>query len=146
MPQQPIPPLFKYCSARNGIKILRDLQFKFTPPNEFNDPFDCTPRIAVSDEEILKFTKERLKYLYAFNGVFEGNLRPLHYRRWMGVRHPAVAKKVKETLPVLKHFDKALQNNLSAAFGLLCLSEKKDSLLMWAHYADKHGGLVIELD
>ncbi len=35
---------------------------------------------------------------------------------------------------------------MSQAIGILCLTGKPDNLLMWAHYADSHAGLVIEFD
>jgi hypothetical protein len=35
---------------------------------------------------------------------------------------------------------------LNQSVGILCLSEMRDSLLMWGHYADNHRGLVIGFD
>lgn len=35
---------------------------------------------------------------------------------------------------------------MSQAIGILCLTTKPDNLLMWAHYAKSHTGMVIELD
>jgi hypothetical protein len=34
----------------------------------------------------------------------------------------------------------------SNSLGVLCLSERPDSLLMWSHYADRHHGFVIGFD
>jgi hypothetical protein len=42
-----------------------------------------------------------------------------------------------------------VQQKISEAFeqfGILCLSASPESLLMWAHYAQSHEGLVIEFD
>src|SRR5262245_42021305 len=36
--------------------------------------------------------------------------------------------------------------NLYEKLGILCLTEKSDNLLMWAHYADHHRGFVLEFD
>jgi hypothetical protein len=33
---------FKYCNE-TGVLILKNLQLKVTPPNEFNDPFEFSP-------------------------------------------------------------------------------------------------------
>jgi hypothetical protein len=44
---------------------------------------------------------------------------------------------------------KVLKSNVekySELFGLLCLSAKKDNILMWSHYADNHKGVVIGFD
>lgn len=39
-----------------------------------------------------------------------------------------------------------LYENFSKAFGALCLTERYDNLLMWAHYAQDHKGVVVGLD
>lgn len=46
----------------------------------------------------------------------------------------------------LDHARDSLSIAMSQAIGVLCLTGKADNLLMWAHYADSHTGLVIELD
>ncbi len=33
-----------------------------------------------------------------------------------------------------------------ASLGVICFSERSDSLLMWSHYADNHNGICIEFD
>jgi hypothetical protein len=35
---------------------------------------------------------------------------------------------------------------IAEGLGILCLAERPDNLLMWAHYADHHRGLVIGFD
>lgn len=39
-----------------------------------------------------------------------------------------------------------LSEAMTRALGILCLTTKFDNLLMWAHYAQSHEGMVIELD
>lgn len=34
-------------------------------------------------------------------------------------------------------------DRMNDLIGLLCLTEKPDNLLMWAHYADSHAGFVV---
>lgn len=46
----------------------------------------------------------------------------------------------------LNHARDSLSIAMSQAIGILCLTGKPDNLLMWAHYADSHTGLVIEFD
>lgn len=46
----------------------------------------------------------------------------------------------------LDHARESLSIAMSQAIGILCLTGKPDNLLMWAHYADSHSGLVIEFD
>jgi len=40
----------------------------------------------------------------------------------------------------------AVNSALNANVGVLCLSEIRDSLLMWGHYTDNHQGFVIGFD
>jgi len=46
----------------------------------------------------------------------------------------------------LNHARDSLSIAMSQLIGILCLTGKPDNLLMWAHYADSHTGLVIEFD
>ncbi len=39
--------LYKYATAHSGFKIIEQLRLKVTPPNEFNDPFELTPRATL---------------------------------------------------------------------------------------------------
>jgi prenyltransferase beta subunit len=41
---------------------------------------------------------------------------------------------------------KFLMNALNDTIGILCLTEKKDNLLMWSHYANSHKGFVLEFN
>src|SRR5262249_46903341 len=41
---------------------------------------------------------------------------------------------------------KRVIDDASTRFGMLCLSEKPDNILMWSHYSDGHRGMVIGLD
>lgn len=43
-------------------------------------------------------------------------------------------------------FGKTIQGLASVNRGILCLSEDKRNLLMWAHYAHMHSGFAIEFD
>jgi hypothetical protein len=45
--------LYKYLD-RYGLDTIANLELKITPPNEFNDPFEFTPRLTDSDERLRK--------------------------------------------------------------------------------------------
>ena len=40
--------VFKFC-GKYGLDILRKLELKITPPNQFNNPFEFKPRNRCSD-------------------------------------------------------------------------------------------------
>jgi hypothetical protein len=70
---------FKYCD-KSGLLVLKNLQVKVTPPNEFNDPFEFSPVVRNPNpkahaqktvKEILKdprfFEENRLQFPAAKN-------------------------------------------------------------------------------
>jgi hypothetical protein len=46
----------------------------------------------------------------------------------------------------MANFRKQYHENVTAHVGVLCLSEVRDDLLMWAHYADSHRGICFVFD
>ncbi|MEY4199166.1 MAG: hypothetical protein RLZZ265_906, partial [Verrucomicrobiota bacterium] len=46
----------------------------------------------------------------------------------------------------LRKVSPAIDSLLNTMLGVLCLSEVRDSLLMWGHYADNHQGFVVGFD
>jgi len=143
--------VYKYCDGY-GIEILRNLEIKIAPPNQFNDPFEFTPHIICSNTRRLakRMVKEKaaIRELYEQDkrqGTFKGNFRD--YRKRHKANQPALLKLAASSLPVtLITLQKSLLDTVSAEFGILCMSKRRDSLLMWGHYCDKHKGIVIGFD
>lgn len=143
--------VYKYCSPR-GVAILQTLELKITPPNQFNDPFEFTPRMICSApmrraRDILK-KKKNLRILYEGEreaGLFFGNFRD--YRRIAKQRREKIAQGIAGYLPeAAAEVKRNLLDKVSKEYGLLCLSKRRDSILMWGHYSDKHRGIVIGVD
>ena len=114
---------YKYVSAEIGLKIL-DGTIRFTQPNAFNDPFELVPEFFYPDDlqiEALDFE------LHCGNQNFD--LTPID--------SSAVCNDIAA---------RNLVRELSNQIGILCLSRKHDSLLMWSHYADEYKGILIEFD
>jgi hypothetical protein len=113
-------------------EIFLQNKIYFSSPLKFNDPFDCKSFVntgKVKDDGIKWLTEE--------------------YKR----QNPDLSKaRIKSdvdfmaenemTLPEFeKVFDKSLSN-----YGVLCLSEIKDDILMWSHYGNSHTGFCIEFN
>lgn len=152
-------PLFKYV-APDRVDILGTRRIRFTPATDFNDPFEATPHVEAimpasagrrsSSEDERKDLEEALRQeaeLYGLQRQFELLQRT--------VLHPASNVDVFSVIDLLgpqllRHiqpqFGAAFQNWFGDRFGVLSLSERPTSLLMWAHYASSHMGLVIEFD
>ncbi len=63
-------------------------------------------------------------------------------RQWSDVT-PLVRTALDSVLP---RFNEMATDKLSSALGVVSFTEQPASLLMWAHYADRHMGFVVEYD
>jgi hypothetical protein len=143
--------VYKYCD-NHGVSVLRNLEFKITPPNQFNDPFEFTPRIICSDphsyaKRILR-NKAHIKDLYErlirCDG-FVGSFR--QFREHVRSDRPEMVRIMARGVPiVVADVQKEHLDRVSERFGVLCMSKLRDSILMWGHYCDKHRGMVIGFD
>jgi len=145
--------IYKYLGA-SGIKTLRTGLLKFSPPSEFNDPFEMQPFLVnvAPEDQVEKEFAERYESL-----VEDGYRKlpnPIQERAtYEQYRAFAEAKKI-QTLQHLKGLlhsmapamrEKFLAS-INSTLGVFCMTEARDNLLMWAHYADKHRGFVLEFD
>lgn len=118
---------------RWGLDAIADLELKVTPPNEFNDPFEFTPRFEHRGDQDASKVWENAKRdpLIAAN-------RPDLGMEDVKREHP------------LKDYDmiwrQRFQNFASRFFGVISLSADPAGTTMWAHYSADHTGLVLELN
>jgi hypothetical protein len=138
--------VYKYCD-HYGVDILRNLELKITPPNQFNDPFEFTPHCVCSDRQgkvMSLITPEDIEFLKdAFetereNGRFTGT-----FEEFRKVADAHASQAIPATMQQLQI---QYLDNISHHSGVLCLSERRNSIIMWGHYGDRHRGLVIGLD
>lgn len=120
--------LYKYLHP-DRIDVLRNRKIRLTTPRDFNDPFDVYPII-------LPYDTKRTEHLWPHESV----------KTELARRYAAAGRLqlLYEQIPI----DEFGERRLSALpkYGALCLSEVRDNLLMWSHYAAEHRGLVLELD
>ncbi|EEF60833.1 DUF2971 domain-containing protein [Pedosphaera parvula] len=148
MVTKPPKTLFKYISPR-GIQIIENLSIRFTQPSCLNDPFELLPCFDGFCEEgtVDTLTDIVIRKQYRRYIIEGGNLSYEDFKV-IQVRHN------QQTFDYLKGnpgFFKSRLNtvqdpNLDNTLGILCLSENKDSILMWSHYTDSHKGFLIEFD
>lgn len=144
--------VFKYCDAQGGLNILETLELKITPPIQFNDPFEFTPHVVSSapQREIKELLKDKsvVREMYdedKLTGRFSGNFR--QYREHMRQKRFELAAMGARTSPeICTQLQNDLVGEVSKEFGVLCLTSKADSIVMWGHYSDKHQGLVLGFD
>ena len=145
-----IPILYKYLDPAGAKALLSNLTFKFSPPNQLNDPFEFMPGGYTGDTP-----EERLRRQMEL--IYSEKYR-LHWNQKTGMSIPSEDWKdfvndfpdnEKEILANAV-FDAAQERNwkpfvdrISTSFGLTCFSCKVDSMLMWSHYAKSHQGIAI---
>lgn len=96
-------------------EFFEDPLLRLTPPSALNDPFDSKP----TDSGI-----ERKSVFFFEPDPLDDEKTP--------------SKQLQE------YYKRDLETGLEQ-YGIISLTENPYSLLMWAHYADEHRGMVIEL-
>lgn len=160
--------LYKYLSP-SAVVALEKRSLRFTPASRFNDPFELftsldafiRPLLTALHTERLR-TEHRRRTLAVMMGPDFGDLAHdlglVHaieedFRRDDSAPVRAIREAVEHAVrsatkvsPEARARAAAARRALDERFGVLCLAERPDDVLMWSHYADHHRGLVFELD
>lgn len=143
--------VFLYTHAE-GIDILKNLRLKVSDATRLNDPFELLPVIdptELTEQKIAQILKQRrhIDLAYSENGRTNGFTNKKDFKRTYLKNLPALAaRKSREAKGNIEYAKQSFAENFAQGFRLLCTSKTERSVLMWAHYADKHQGLVFEID
>lgn len=112
-------------------KFLDDQTVRFCQPNEYNDPFELTPEIRLTEE--LSLPSKNL-------GIYLAGGKP-QFEKYEILES--------ELSNYRYHLNSNLVAEVSKLVGCTCFSYSEASLpvnlLMWAHYAESHKGIAIQL-
>jgi len=144
--------LYKYLTPAR-LDVLERRVIRFTQPAAFNDPFEFKPCIesAASQDHLRAYVEQN------FDEILNRELKeyPILSRLPPDEHAVELLRSLKSCIPslfkmlearFLPGVSTAVNSALSANLGVLCLSEIRDSLLMWGHYTDNHQGFVIGFD
>lgn len=132
---------YKYL-PKERISFLQDGLLRFTPPADLNDPFECSPIISVEQthevarkyiaykEEQLRASGTTMKQRDAFRKVKRRILADL-------TNNPALLR---------DFFFARADAKQNSQIGILSLSKRWDSAVMWAHYSVSHSGFCVGFD
>jgi len=152
--------LFKYIRPER-IDVIRNLEIRFTQPDALNDPFELQPHFdsIVAEADILTNLSEspvdlRPMVMQAYEMLPELKAIPLHFamrdvEEFMATddARQATAEGLRIFLESMRDGAAPVRQAIHRAFnenvGILSLSEISDNDLMWAHYAERHTGLVL---
>ncbi len=121
-------PLYKYVDIV-GLKRILQGAVRFTQPRAFNDPFELLPEIVTPNGEAERHISIK------FDVTAQRRQPP-----------PGEVDVVPDGHGTSDATSRDIVQHLNDQVGILCLSRTKESLLMWAHYADQYAGAVIEFD
>jgi hypothetical protein len=120
--------LYKYVTVENLKRILQG-HIRITQPSAFNDPFEMLPEVHVPR------SSGSANVTISFSVTAPRRDPPV------GVLGSASASEDCDdavSRDIIDQFNRSL--------GSFCMSRTRDSLLMWAHYADSYAGAMIEFD
>lgn len=122
--------IYKYTSLDTATKILENNSIRFSKPPLFNDPFDCQLTINTdnTEEEVDNYVNQ----IALIKGL--SNCQRGEYRT-----------KLRKPNERFRITNDAIQQSINS-LKVSCFSLTPDNLLMWAHYADKHYGVVLKFD
>jgi hypothetical protein len=136
--------LYKYMALDRGKQILDDGLLRFSQPRAFNDPFELNPSFDLMSKADLAALpdvpgKPGMKYLTpeAMQSMFAAVMP--------GLQMLVTSHEGQEGSYALRNNDLA-QLTLDQKYGLICLTESPDNLLMWSHYGDSHFGVALQFD
>lgn len=131
--------LYKYRSLgpsakENTLSIIKNRMLWAACPLEFNDPFDCVPQILDTIPDRHSIKKLLAKRAQAHGKRFTRQERSEEYK---------VAQAKLNENP--SYFNEAWEDSMKMV-GVISLAKSYGNFPMWAHYADNHEGICIEID
>lgn len=157
--------LFKYIRPER-IDVIQNCEIRFTQPGALNDPFELRPHFEsiVAEADVLANFPEApvdlrpmVAQAYSMLPETQRAVLPLDTAMQAVETFMATNDARDTTAQALQIFLRSMRDGAAPireaiyrAFndnvGILSLSEIPDHELMWAHYADRHTGLVLCFD
>ncbi len=145
--------LFKYLPPARA-DFFKTLRLRYSQPAAFNDPFEGKPFYPglVPDEWMFqsypsRFSKVLREQYDSMGEPFQNQVNFAAFSQLMEYARPEIYELFHQVDKSLVPAVNAMMNDtFTEKMGALALSEVKDNLLMWGHYAESHKGFVIEFD
>jgi hypothetical protein len=116
------------------LKQITHDEVKFSPPAEFNDPFDCKPIFNLESSK-----REATKtFQYSLKKFSPEMSRKERREKGRTNAKPSNINNVRESIKD-QYFD-----SIRHKVGVYCLSTAWNNILMWSHYSDNHRGVCLE--
>lgn len=132
--------IYKYRSWSNIFhkKILIEGEVYLSAPKHFNDPFD----FRIPKNYFLLDSQEKIKK-YVDNGIEKQKEWLLANGRDLELERIQHLKRIENLEQYQKEHEEIETEATDKHYGVLSLSARWDSILMWSHYGDFHKGFNI---
>jgi len=127
------------------LRLLTHGEVSYSDPRSFNDPLDCNPTLEV---DIDRSSMEFLCYATLRRTQTEDKaINIINNYRHLSSEHGNFRTDSTVDDDLKRMLAQRIMDELGEELGsrgVLSLSERWDSVLMWSHYADNHRGICIE--
>lgn len=153
---------YKYSDIETAEAILTNQSFRFSSPLKFNDPFDTQNELSIDFDMsklapavmsvIEKYVKSDLPLPNPGDGFGKVILRLREVEKSQGYKKEKLEDLIfpllDQIMDEINHGINKLNEEWKISLQesrVFCVTEDNDNLLMWAHYARDHTGLVFQL-
>jgi hypothetical protein len=152
---------YKFMTIDTAKVVLETSSLRWSKPSLFNDPFDhqVSFEFPYSEKEFSNALAKKMEdVIYGPETFFHHPT--LFSKAMLGLREKRNAFSKEEILEIIKRgcdgsaeLSQEFQANINSLITnglnqsrLLCVSENKENVVMWSHYADSHKGVCIKLN
>lgn len=133
--------VYKYLPLER-IDFLKDFLIRFTPPADLNDPYECLPAFTDSRLNTLSDAlKQSLDDMFKPPNDSE-EAKAFAQQVFGAMRAKALAKFDTHEKLLQLSYESALKN-INTGLGILSLSRRWNSALMWSHYTSSYTGFCV---
>lgn len=145
--------LYKYVPAER-VDVLHYACIRYTQPGALNDPFEACPHVAAvaPHDEAVSILRElapsEIACLYASlsDGVRSAVSLAQYEQLMLNCLHASVDVIARHMNAFAGLVRRRMPSVIDGLMGILALTEDRESLLMWSHYAGGHTGFVVGFD
>jgi hypothetical protein len=157
-------PFYKYSSPDGAVATLESGSARYSTPLLFNDPFDVQAGLHFDFDlaQLHRSVVDRIGELAEQRDKPQVDSQDVwgmvvleawrHFcthgfdrERWMDLTASSFASLLEVIRETQADYQKHWHEIQLPQMRVFCVSEERDSLLMWAHYAKDHTGAVLEL-
>lgn len=130
-----------YSNLEHVIDTIANKRLYFSPPSDFNDPYDCRPKFSLrscknNPDEVWN------RYFFILAKIKKPKITDDEAQKHADAE---ISKKSHKNHVWLREADEALAECGPLA-NICCFSKSPRNAMMWAHYANEHKGVVLQFN